>query len=95
MLDDFSNYLSFTLAAKLTGMSTRAFRRIYVDTRLVPYHPDDLWHDGTGRSYIRRHELERALGRRFTLAEIQAADRKLEPRRLYQRRYRRQEKRAA
>jgi hypothetical protein len=89
MLHDIPGYLSLHLAAKLTALSPRAFRRTFLETRRVKYHPDDLWHDGTGRNYIRRWELEKALGRKFTLPEIQAADAKLEPRRRYQRLYRR------
>src|SRR5262249_60104016 len=82
-------YISLHLAAKVTGLSPRAFRVIYIETGRVRYHPDDLWHDGTGRHYIPRWELEKALGREFTLRDIEAADAKLEPRRRYQRLYRR------
>ena len=51
--------------------------------------PDDLWHDGTGRGYIKRWELQKALGHEITLKECWAADAKLDARRRYQRVYRR------
>jgi hypothetical protein len=89
MLHRIPGYLSLHFAAKLIGLSPRAFRETYIQTHRVKYHPDDLWHDGTGRNYIRRWELEKALGREFSLQECQTADAKLEPRRRYQRLYRR------
>ena len=92
-MDAVPEYLSLSLAAKLVGASTRAFRRHFVETKRVGYLPDDLWHDGTGRSYVRRGQLEQALDRRFTLAECQAAEGKLASRRAYQRAYRRRQKR--
>jgi len=81
MLDELPNQLSLSLAA---------FKRLYVDTRLVKYAPDVLWHDGTGRGYIKRWELQKALGHEITLKECWAADAKLDARRRYQRAYRRQ-----
>ena len=81
--------LSLSLAAKLAGLSNKAFKRLFVATGLVKYAPDELWHDGTGRGYISRWQLEKAMGRDFTLADVQAADRSLEARRRYQRAYRR------
>jgi len=55
--------------------------------------PEEFFHDGTGRSYIYRYELERALGHEITLKECWAADRKLDARRRYQRAYRRRQQR--
>ena len=89
MLDRIPDLLSLSLASKLAGVSPFAFRRLYIRTHLVRYMPEEFFHDGTGRSYIYRYELERALGHKVTLKECWAADRKLDARRRYQRAYRR------
>jgi hypothetical protein len=89
VLRDLPEQLSLSLASKLAGLSNKAFKRLYVATKLVKYLPDTLWHDGTGRGYIWRWELEKALGHRISEEECQAADRKLDGRRRYQRLYRR------
>ena len=89
MLEYRPELLSLSLAAKLEGLSTRAFKHLYIKTELVHYLPDDLWHDGTGRGYIKRWELQKALGHEITLKECWAADQKLDARRRYQRAYRR------
>ena len=93
MLHYIPQRLSLNLAAKVAGVSTKAFKQLYVKTGLCKYLPDDLWHDGTGRGYIWYGELQKALGRELTLQDYQEADRKLEARRQYQRTYRRQRSR--
>ena len=93
MLDTIPYNFSLALAAKVAGVSPRTFRRLYLDTGLCKLAPDDLWHDGTGRGYIRIDRLQAALGRRLTLEECRAADAKLNARRKYQRTYRRRQKR--
>ena len=78
--------LSISLAAKVVGLSTAAFKRHYLDTGLIKEGLARL--DGT-RLEVWRWELEQALGRKLTLEECRAADAKLNPARRRQRLYQR------
>jgi hypothetical protein len=84
MLDRIPRQFTIGLASKLTGLSPRAFKDAYVSSGRVEYSPDGLI-----RPLISRRSLDRALGRTLTLAEVQAASSAIEPRRAYQREYRR------
>ena len=85
MHDRIPDQFSLSLASKLAGLSPRAFKEAFINSNRVDYGPDGL----AGRYYVSRKSLERALGRRLTLAEVQDAFRALGPRRQYQRQYRR------
>jgi hypothetical protein len=87
MLDEIPEYLSISLAAKLCGTSTMTFKRTYIETGAVQLYYPYLDPAGSGRQYIIRAWLETAVGRKFSLADCQAADAKLEKRREYQRAY--------
>jgi hypothetical protein len=90
MLNDVPQFLSISLASKLVGLSAAAFKQHFLTTELVKIKPD-TW--GSKRRYVWRCDLEQAIGRRFTLAEAQRADRQLQPRRAYQQTYRRRQNR--
>lgn len=86
-LIELPQFLSISMAAKLCGMSVKTFRHAYLYSRVIQT-TSALWRpEGTGRQYIIRAYLEKALGRKFTLEECQAADARLEKRRAWQRRY--------
>lgn len=84
MLDKIPHQFTTGLASKLAGLSARAFKQAFIQSGRLEYRSD-----GLTRNYISRRSLERALGRRLTLAEVQAAYRALDPQRAYQRNYRR------
>src|SRR5690242_7244736 len=90
---------TISLAAKLAGVSPRAFHKHYINTGIVCLDRKVVLQrvplDNTqaclqklryvGRPYVRRAALEAALGRTIRLAEVEEAERKQAPRRRYQR----------
>ena len=90
MLEEIPEFITISLASALAGLSRKTFKRRYISTRLVNLSWDHLWQPvGTGRGFLYRWELEKALGRKFTLAEYCAADRRLAPARRRSRLYQR------
>ena len=94
MLEEIPEFITISLAAALAGLSRKTFRARFLSTGLVKLSWDHLWQPpDTGRGFIYRSALEHALGRKFTLKDINAAERRLEPARRrsrqYQRTYRR------
>jgi hypothetical protein len=88
MLTGIPYLLSPALASRICGLSPRAFRRLYLDTRrLIPQ--SGLFRDGTGRMFVCALDLQRELGRHLTLEEVQAADAQLQKKRDYMVQYRR------
>ena len=89
---------SIALAAKLVGVSRESFRKHYLQPGLchLTTELDDILH-GIGVGCVWAWELEAALGRLFTVEEVQAADCALDKARKSQRTYRKQQgrKRAA
>jgi hypothetical protein len=80
--------LSLSLAGALCGLSGQAFKRLYIFTSRVSWQPDEYF-DWDGQLFIKRRELEQALGRPISLQDVQAADQKLQRKRDYMKRYRR------
>jgi hypothetical protein len=88
MLDGIPALISISLAARICGLSYRSFLANFITNhRLTPH--SSMWTDGTGRMFVWADELAAALGRPITLAEVQAADQKLQRKRDYMKRYRR------
>jgi hypothetical protein len=83
------HHLTLTLSARLSGLSSQAFRRVYLETGLVTISYDVLFPNGNPRPFVYRYVLEAALGREITLDECRAAYGKGAARRRYQRFYRR------
>lgn len=82
--------VSISLAAALAGVSRVTFCKLYLRTGRchVTTALDDTFH-GVGVNKVWTWELEAALGRSFTVAEVQAAECALDKGRSYQRHYRR------
>ena len=80
-----------SLAAKLAEVSRQTFRRLYLETGLcsVTGLMEDV--SGIGSGKVWRWELEDALGRSFTVSEVQAAECALEKGRTWQKGYRRKQ----
>jgi hypothetical protein len=88
MLDHIPGLLSISLASRISGLSYRSFLANFIHNhRLTPR--SSMWTDGTGRMFVWADQLCEALDRRITLAEVQAADAKLQKKRDYMKRYRR------
>jgi len=90
MTEERDQRLSLSMAAGLTGLSQRAFRRQYIATGRLELQFDGTYHaDGffPGRPYIHREVLEEVVGRRFKPEEMSAAERKLMTRRRSARAY--------
>lgn len=85
MLETFPALRSLNLAAALSGLSVAVFRHALCDTHLVDFGPDGM----AGRWYVGRASLEEAIGRSFSLEEVQNADKSLRPRREQAKSYRR------
>jgi len=88
---DIPQYLSYSLAAALAGLSRKTFKARFIKTGRVKPSCEHLWRTpGTGRAFIYLWQLQKALGRTFTLEDVQEADHKLEKARERARRYRRE-----
>jgi hypothetical protein len=88
MLDHIPGFLSISLDSRIAGLSYRSFLANFIHNhRLTPR--SSMWTDGTGRMFVWADELAQALERKITLAEVQAADQKLQRKRDYMKRYRR------
>jgi hypothetical protein len=88
LLTELPRTSSIALAGAFCGLSSKAFKRLYVFTNRVSWQPDEYF-DWDGRLYIKRRELEQALARPISLQDVQAADQKLQRKRDYMKRYRR------
>ena len=81
--------LSIALAARLAGLSRQTFRARFLLPGLVHLtgELEDILH-GVGVGSVWTWELEAAIGRAFTVAEVQAADLQLDKGRTWQKQYR-------
>ena len=83
---------SIALAARLAGLSRQTFRARFLEPGLchLTTELDDILH-GVGVGSVWSWELEAALSRRFTVAEVQTADIALDKARKGQRTYRKRQ----
>ena len=79
--------LSLNIADKLSGLSDACFKEAFLSTGAVEYRPDPSM--PSGRWYVERGSLERALGHLISIEDYRQADRALTPARNWQHRYRR------
>jgi hypothetical protein len=75
----FNNDVSLPVAAAIAGMSSATFVRTFIDSGLLPPRQDHF------HAIVNLRQLEGALHRPIAVAEIDAAFRKLQQHRLYQR----------
>jgi hypothetical protein len=88
MLDEIPQFLSISLAAALAGLSRKSFCNRFLSAGLVKLSWQHLWRPpDTGRGFIYLSALEHALGRKLTLKDIHAAEKRLEPARRRARAY--------
>lgn len=88
MFENIPQCLSISLASALCGLSRKTFRARFIRTGLVKLSWDHLWKPAwTGRGFLYRHEVEKAVGRKFTMHDYGTAERRLERARCYQRDY--------
>jgi hypothetical protein len=84
--------LSISLAARLVGVSRESFRKNYLLPGLVHLTtPLDALLHGLGEGCVWTYELEGALGRGFSVEEVQRADCALDRPRLQQATYRKRQ----